>query len=150
VDDEQQSPKGLAPEVSRLGSALRSRQWVSAELIKYAKDGRRYWVGMKIEPLLDANGDFEGFMAIQADITDRFEERQAMEESTRRFNMALPAARVGVLERAANFEVLWWNKDMWEIFGQDPVNFKPTNARWLALIHPDAPAQTIRPRVSPL
>jgi len=123
--------------VARIGSALRARQGVAAELINYAKDGRRYWVGMKIEPLLDANGGFEGFMAIQADITDRHEERQAMEQSTRRFNMATRAARVGVFERAADFEILWWSESMWHIFGVDPATFKATNESWMGLLHPE-------------
>jgi PAS domain S-box-containing protein len=123
-------------EVARIGAALRARQSVAAELVNYAKDGRRYWVGMKIEPLRDADGAVDGFMAIQAEITQRHEELRALEQSTRRFNLATRAAHVGVFERDANFEFVWWSDMMWEIFGQSRATFKPSNEAWLALIHP--------------
>ncbi len=123
-------------ERARIGAALRARKSIAAELINYAKDGRRYWIGMKIEPLLAANGELDGFMAIEADITKRHEERQALEQMTRRFNMATRAARVGVFERDADWGVVWWSEGMWDIFGQNPSEFKPTIESWLGLIHP--------------
>jgi PAS domain S-box-containing protein len=131
-----QGPDTDRAEVARIGAALRAGQRIAAQLINYAKDGRRYWIGMKIEPLLDANGEVDGFMSIQADITERHEEREAIQELTRRFNMATRAARVGVFERDANWEIVWWSPMMWSIFGQDPATFKPSKASWLALMHP--------------
>jgi len=131
-----QGPDTDRDEVARIGAALRARQSIAAELVNYAKDGRRYWVGMRIDPLLDADGEFEGFIASEADITERNKERQTLEESTRRFNMATRAARVGVFERDTNFEVLWWSETMWQLFGQDPATFVPSNEAWLQLIHP--------------
>lgn len=124
-------------EVARIAAALRSRQRVAAELVNYAKDGRRYWVGMKIEPLFDANDEFEGFMAIEADITERHEEREAFKQLNRRFNIATRAARVGIFERDAHFEIQWWSDVTWDMFGQNPATFTPSNESWLKLIHPD-------------
>ena len=131
-----QGPETDRGEVARIRVALRSRQSVAAELVNYAKDGRRYWIGMKIEPLFDANGEFDGFMAIQADITVRHEERIAFAQLTRRYNAATQAANVGIFERDASFEIVWWNEMMWVILGQDPAIFKPSNESWLGLIHP--------------
>jgi len=123
-------------EVARIGAALRAGQGVAAELINYAKDGRRYWVGMKIEPFRDADGVVDGFMATQAEITLRQETLQALEQSTRRFNLATRAARVGVFERDSNFEFVWWSDMMWEIFGQPRTTYTPSYQAWMALIHP--------------
>jgi PAS domain S-box-containing protein len=47
-----QGPDTDRREAARVGAALRSRRSVAAELINYAKDGRRYWIGMKIHPLM--------------------------------------------------------------------------------------------------
>jgi PAS domain S-box-containing protein len=58
-----QGPDTDRGEVDRIRAALQSRKSVAAELINYAKDGRRYWIGMKIEPLLAADGALDGFMA---------------------------------------------------------------------------------------
>jgi PAS domain S-box-containing protein len=132
-----QGPDTDRREAARVGAALRSRRSVAAELINYAKDGRRYWIGMKIHPLLASNGEFDGFMAIEADITDRHERQREMEQLTRRFRMATRAARVGVFERDAHWEITWWSPMMWEIFGQHPASFKPSNESWLGLIHPE-------------
>ena len=124
-----------ANETARIGAALRARHSVAAELINYAKDGRRYWVGMKIEPLYANNGELDGFMAIEAEITDRHEQSKAMRQLARRFDLATRAARVGVFERNVDWEILWWNPMMWELFGQDAATFRPSNEAWLSLIH---------------
>lgn len=129
-----QGPETDRREAARVGAALRSGQGVAAELINYSKDGRRYWVGMKIEPLRDERGEVDGFMAIEANITDRHEERQSIIQMRRRFNMATRAAQVGFFERDRNWEIVWWSDSMWEIFRQ-PLTFKPTNESWLNLIH---------------
>lgn len=132
-----QGPDTDRSEAARIGAALHACQRVAAELVNYAKNGRRYWMGMKIEPLFAKNGELDGFMSTQAEITDRREKEQALKQLTRRFDMATRAARVGVFERDANWEVLWWNPMMWEILGQDAATFQPTNESWLGLIHPE-------------
>jgi len=132
-----QGPETDRCETGRIGAALRARECVSAELINYTKDGRRFWIGMKIEPLFRSDGELEGFMAIEADITNRRVQQEAIERLTRRFNMATRAARVGVFERDANWNVSWWGGAMWDIFGQDPQKLPLTYHSWLELIHPE-------------
>ena len=44
------------------------------EIVNYAKDGRRYWVAIEAQPLLDESGAVEQFMAIETDITQRKEQ----------------------------------------------------------------------------
>ena len=124
-------------ETARIGAAIRAREGVSAELINYAKNGEMYWVGMKIQPLINAGGTIDGFVAIEADITKRHEERAALELLTSRFNMATQAANIGVYEREANDGEVWWSDVMWDIFGQDRGSFTPTPQAWRDLIHPD-------------
>jgi PAS domain S-box-containing protein len=144
-----QGPDTDRGETARIGAALRVPQSVAAELINYAKDGHRYWIGLKIEPLFDVNGELDGFMAIQADITGRHEEREAVRQLTRRFDIATRGARIGVFERDASFEILWWSDMMCEMFGQDPAVFRPSNEAWLRLIHPED-QQRIRDEVARL
>jgi PAS domain S-box-containing protein len=131
-----QGPDTDRTEAGRIHAALSSRQSVAAELVNYAKNGRRYVIGMKIEPLFATNGELDGFMAIEAEITGRYEQRRAMQQLTRRFDLATRSARVGVFERDANWEILWWSPVMWELFGQDP-SVQPSNEWWLGLIHPE-------------
>ena len=92
---------------------------------------------MKIEPLFNTKGDIEGFMSLEADITERYERNQALKLLTRRFNMATHAAHVGVYERSLIDDELWWSDEMWSIVGQDHATFCPSMEAWIKLVHPE-------------
>ena len=55
------------------------------ELLNYARDGRKYWLGIEVQPIYDAGGELRYFMAIESDITDRkrveLELQQAKEQA---------------------------------------------------------------------
>jgi PAS domain S-box-containing protein len=121
---------------AQMGAALRDGRPVACELINYTKDGRAIWIGMHARPMIDGRGVVSGHIAIQADITERHERRQALERMNVRFTLATRAAHIGVFDRAAIDNDLWWNDVMCEIFGEDPSVFRPTVEAWLAHIHP--------------
>ena len=60
-------------------------QHVSAELVNYTKDGRKYWTSLKIEPVFGENGALTNFISTQTNISERKEReielRRAKEES---------------------------------------------------------------------
>jgi PAS domain S-box-containing protein len=124
-------------EKARIGAAIRARQPVAGELINYSKTGRRYWVGMKVEPIKNASGEIDGFMAIMADISERHEKQLQLELLTKRLNIATRNARVGLFERNLQEQSIWWNPVMYDIAGRDPHSFCPTVSSWLALVHED-------------
>ena len=132
-----QGPDTDRAQVARIATALRARERIAVELVNYSKTGRRYWIGMKIEPLVGAAGEIDGFVAIQAEITERHERKRALELLTERFDMATHAARIGMYEFSSQSDEVWWSKMMWEIFGQDRLTFRPSSAGWLDLVHPD-------------
>ncbi|MGB0684038.1 MAG: PAS domain-containing sensor histidine kinase [Magnetovibrionaceae bacterium] len=75
-----QGPK-TDPETTRIvRGALEAGKPVRVEVLNYTKTGKEYWLDMNILPLANANGEIEYFAAIQRDIT---EERQAREALTR-------------------------------------------------------------------
>lgn len=64
---------------SRMWKILNAgRKW-QGEFCNRHKDGTKYWVKTVIEPLLDFNGNIEGYTAISTDISDK---KQAEEAST--------------------------------------------------------------------
>ncbi|SFK88303.1 EAL domain-containing protein [Methylocapsa palsarum] len=69
------SPRILqGPGTSRLTldsihAALRSGLPVREKVLNYAKDGARYWLDMRIVPLLNAKGEITHFAAIERDVT---------------------------------------------------------------------------------
>lgn len=66
--------------VARIGRALAARQPVQAEILNRAKDGREYWLWLDIQPVLGGEGQLEGFVAVQADITEDRRHSRRLEE----------------------------------------------------------------------
>lgn len=58
-------------ELDRIRAALKKRESVRAELVKYTKAGAAYWVELEIVPIADAGGSLTHFVAIERDITER-------------------------------------------------------------------------------
>ena len=58
--------------VAKIGEHLRRREaFRDVEIVNYAKDGRRYWVSIDIQPVFDAEGRLLRYFAIERDISER-------------------------------------------------------------------------------
>lgn len=84
-----------AETVAQMRAALDAGGMFSGELLNRAKDGRRYWLDLTIQPLHDAEGRLDGFMAIETDVT----ERHRMESELRR-QAALLRAAIDAIDEA--------------------------------------------------
>ncbi len=60
-----------------------------AELINYRKDGSKYWVRIKGQPIYDEKGVMTGFFALEEDITKEKESDKQIREFESRFRKAL-------------------------------------------------------------
>jgi PAS domain S-box-containing protein len=77
-----QSPKlfqfeGTNPEtIDRIYQSLTKCETIQEEILHATKSGDLYWISLNIQPVYDSNGDLEGFIAVELDITERknFEE----------------------------------------------------------------------------
>lgn len=58
--------------------ALEQHESFREELLNYHKNGRPYWVEIHGDPFFDAEGRFEGYVAVQYDITESKESRELM------------------------------------------------------------------------
>jgi PAS domain S-box-containing protein len=66
-----QCPETDPETVAHLRRALNRSEAVQAEILNRARDGRDYWVALDIQPLHDITGRLRGFMAVEADVTER-------------------------------------------------------------------------------
>jgi PAS domain S-box-containing protein len=57
--------------VKKIGEALAQEKTFDVELLNYSKAGESYWVNVSCNPLLDASGKLQGFMAIETDVSER-------------------------------------------------------------------------------
>jgi len=64
--------------VARIRQALAEGASVREELLNYTRGGEPYWVAQQITPVHGAAGRLEHFVAVQADITDKKRQDQAV------------------------------------------------------------------------
>jgi PAS domain S-box-containing protein len=76
-----QGPGTDKAETRRIGQALAARQAVRAELLNYSRTGREYWVDLDIQPLLTAQGELRGYMAVEIDVTERRRQEERLRET---------------------------------------------------------------------
>ena len=72
-----QGPETDAMTARLMGEKLHSGRGFRTEVLNYGKDGRKYWVSVEVQPILDENGVLTNFMAVESDVTERvLEERR--------------------------------------------------------------------------
>jgi len=74
--------------VKRIKAALRRGRSVSTDLANYSKTGKRFFLHLEVQPVLNEQGRLENFIAVEFDITARVE----MEQNLRRAKAEADAA----------------------------------------------------------
>ncbi|MFN5155809.1 MAG: ATP-binding protein [Betaproteobacteria bacterium] len=64
--------------VARIRQALAAGLSVREELLNYTRGGEPYWVALQITPVRGGSGRLEHFVSVQADITDKKRQDQAL------------------------------------------------------------------------
>lgn len=113
-----QGPETDAATVADIRAHVHAGQPVSAEVLNYHKDGRRYWVQVEIQPVTDDQGRITHFMAIESDITQRRNAEQTLRASEARFRGSIEGSLDAYVllrpvrdsaERIVDFEILQSN-----------------------------------------
>lgn len=64
-------PETDAATVSYMDECLAARRRFQVELLRYAKGGRKIWLQIEVQPMLDDQGRLQRFLGIVTDITER-------------------------------------------------------------------------------
>ncbi len=76
-----QGPETDPETVSYIRNAVAKQEPVTAEILNYHRNGRPYWVSISITPIKNKNGELEGFLAVEREITHaRMREHRLQEE----------------------------------------------------------------------
>lgn|GEM_PF-825050 len=68
------------PGLDRLRSALRENEEATVLVRNYRKDGTPFWSELRVAPVRDAAGTVTHYVGISADVTDRVEAQQRLQE----------------------------------------------------------------------
>ena len=82
-----QGPETSEVTVQMMRDKLRAGQGCRAEILNYSRDGRKYWIAVEIQPILNEAGVLTNFMAVESDVTERI-------EGERRRNMQYAVSRI--------------------------------------------------------
>lgn len=74
--------------ISAMRKGIEKRKAFSQEILNYTRNGEKYWVSVSINPVFNARGELEKFIAIEQNITGRKEE-ETQREFERRDKEAL-------------------------------------------------------------
>jgi diguanylate cyclase (GGDEF)-like protein/PAS domain S-box-containing protein len=88
--------------IARVREAFAARRGIRFEILVRGKDGREWWLDTDARPLLGAAGELQGWICIQADITEQVTIREELRRSEREISFLAyhdpltgPANRLG-------------------------------------------------------
>ena len=103
--------------IDKLRSALATGQPFEREIYNYTKDGNGYWVALSIAPIYQENGQMEGFIAVQTDITERKQTEEILTESESYYRCIVETASEGVWMFDSDSKTTFANSRMAEMLG---------------------------------
>lgn len=124
--------------VARMSEALRREESFNVDIINYSREGRPYWVNINCNPMRDAAGVLQGFMAVQSDITPAKQDAERILASKRRLKAVIESMDIGTWEWHVQTGEVIYNERWAEILGRTLAEISPTTIdTWLKYVHPD-------------
>ncbi len=101
------------------------------------KNGKQHWLlGSKV-PLRDIHGNITGIVGVTHDISDRKKAEDDLKQLTTRLELATRAGGVGVWELDILSDSLYWDDQMFELYGFDKRQFDNAYSAWQNSLHPE-------------
>ena len=124
--------------VRAIGDAVRARKGGRFEILNQHKDGQEYWVSLEIQPVCDARGEVNGFMAIETDITAEKGAKEALVREKERFDRILSGTNVGTWQSNLQTGESQCNARWAGMMGFEPHEVVPNaDVFWTQRVHPD-------------
>jgi PAS domain S-box-containing protein len=90
---------GTDPEtICRMSVALQHRRPFQEDILNYHKNGTPYWLRISCNPLYDDNGQLQGFMAIESDVSREKSDAERIRDNERRLAAVIAGTRIGTWE----------------------------------------------------
>ena len=78
-----------------------------------------------------------GYVGVATDITERKEAESALQNLTRRLELATRAGKIGIWDFDLRRNHLVWDERMYDMYGIDPADFASVRVAWQQAVHPD-------------
>ena len=139
-----QGPKTDPETVQRIRQKLDAREPFYEEIYNYAKDGREYWLGLRVNPIFDTDGELTNFIAIEADVTEEKESRLKVDQLVRELEDREQALNKAALVSETDLQghITYVNDQFCEVsgFSREELIGKPHNI----VRHPSTPKEVFK------
>jgi len=102
--------------VKRIREALDARTHFQGEILNYSKDGNPYWLDLSIDPVFDDHQNLTGYIAVEAEVSERKEKEINLAKVNVRLNSLLENLNSGVLVEDENRRIVLTNKQFLAFF----------------------------------
>jgi PAS domain S-box-containing protein len=138
--DEWQSlihPDDLPGYVAAFQCAMKKREPFREDYRVQRADGEWRLLGANAEPRISPSGEYMGHIGLSADITERRQAENALQQASDRLLLATRAGGIGIWEYDVRNDVLDWDEQMSNLYGIPRERFSGTRSAWLSALHPD-------------
>lgn len=77
-----QGPDTDKETVKRLGEAIKEGKFIKEDILNYTKNKTKYWLRLSIFPVYNDNRELVGFVAIEFDLTDQYDQNDKLKKLT--------------------------------------------------------------------
>lgn len=123
--------------VNRLARAIQNRDSVQGIILNYSKSGQPYWLDLTIDPIFDEEGNCEGFIAIERDVTEQVERQKELSESLERYEIVSKATRDTIWDWDLETDTIEYSQNFYDMFGYEQQQVDEIEDWWRDKIHPD-------------
>lgn len=124
-------------EMKRINAAIRNSSPARSEFINYTKSGQPYWVEMEIVPINTTDHHVKHWVAVQRNISDRKSTEESLVISEERFQLISMATKVVIWDCDLQTDTIWWNDNLFDVFGHEPTAHEERATWWDENLHPE-------------
>lgn len=107
------------------------------EIINQRKNGEIYYTKATISPIFNNDHQVIGYIGTEDDITENKLHQEKIETIYRRLNLATKSAKIGIWEWDFKKNFVYWDDQMYRLFGLKKINFDNALLAWQNGVHFD-------------
>ncbi|WP_445664070.1 PAS domain S-box protein [Fodinibius sp. AD559] len=121
----------------RISNAFKKQEALQTIVLNYSKTGDKYWFDLTLDPIFDSEGNCEGFIGIQKDVTDQIKHQQELRKSVERYEIVSKATSDTIWDLDLESDTIEYNQNIYGMFGYEETQVKDIADWWRNKIHPD-------------
>lgn len=129
--------------VAAIRDCMSERRSGKFDILNYHKNGKPYWIELRISPVFDSNGALTHFIATEQDITERKTVSNRLKKSQERFNLAVKGSADGIWDWDIRTDEVYYSARFKELLGYRDDEFPGLFSSFENALHPDDRESTL-------